>query len=282
VGKDNSRKRHDRARAQALRAEDARVRADARARRNFDAVFERAIDPALSPAGLAALILDELPDSIAAARIARARAQRAEDSAPLAQWLQSYITFAPLAEAARLMLTARPVSPPPGVLAFAAVAAHFAEDEAGARRYADALLDMTRAARDDAILELAGEVLAWTHPQEAMEIAGRYTVGYHRQGERARMVHHVARGEAGRQAAKREIEAVLAAEKDGGRAAREMLGAACRRVLEAPGRLSPADMYRDQAGLARKVSEPLRPIAGKAIACAYLERALTVLSATLS
>jgi hypothetical protein len=70
VAKGNSRKRHDRARAQALRAEDARRRADAKARRHFDAVFERATDPVLPPAGLAALILDELPGSIAAARIA--------------------------------------------------------------------------------------------------------------------------------------------------------------------------------------------------------------------
>ena len=277
MAKGNSRKRHDRARAQALRAEDARSRADAEARRHFDAVFERAIDPALPPAGLAALILDELPDSIAAARIARTRAQRAEESATPAQWPHSDATFAPLAETARLMLAARPASPPPGVLAFAAVAAHFAEDEAEARRHADALLDITRAAGDDAVLELAEEVLSWTHPQEAVEIAERYAAQHHRKRNRARLVHDVASFEAEGQAMKREVEAVFADEKDGGRAAAEMIRAAQQRVLEAPS-FSREDMRRDQARLARKMSKPLRPIADRAVAGAYLERAFTELS----
>ena len=279
MAKGNSRKRHDRARGQALRAEDVRRRAETKARRHFDAVFGHAIDPAMQPAGLAALILDELPDSIAAARIARTRAQRAEESAAPAQWLQSDVTFAPLAEAARLMLAARPASPPPGGLAFAAVAAHFAGDEAEARRHADALLDVTRAGGDDAVLELTREVLTWTHPQEAVEIAERYAAGHHRKRERARLIHDVASLEAGGQAAKREIEAVLATEKDGGLAAMEMLCATRQRVLEAP-RVSREDMRKDQARLAKKMSKPLRPIAEKAVLGAYLERALTELSAS--
>jgi hypothetical protein len=281
VAKGNSHKRHDRARAQALRAEDVRSRADARARRHFDAVFERAIDPDLPPAGLAALIMDELPDSVAAARIARTRAQRAEESATPAQWLHSDATFAPLAETARVMLAARPASPPPGVLAFAAVAAHFAEDEAEARRHADALLDTTRAAGDDAVLELAEEVLSWTHPQQAVEIAERYAAQHHRKRNRARLVQDVASIQARGQAVKREVEAVFAAEKDGGRAAAEMLGAMRQRVLEAPSfgwEDLRRDMRKDRARLARKMSEPLRSIADKAVAGAYLERALTELS----
>ena len=279
MAKGNSRKRHDRARAQALRAEDARSRADAKARRHFDAVFERAIDPALPPAGLAALILDELPDSIAAARIAGTRAQRIEESATPAQSPHSDVTFAPLTEAARLMLATRPASPPPGVLAFAAVAAHCAGEEAEARRHADALLVITRAAGDDAVLELAGEVLAWTDPQEAVEIAERYAAQHHSKRNRARSVHGVASFEATGQALKREMEAVLAAEKDGGRAAMEMLRAMRQRVLEAPS-FSAEDVRREQARLARKMSEPLRPIADRVVVGAYLDRVFKELNAS--
>lgn len=281
VAKGNSRKRHDRARAQALHAEDARSRAAAKARKHFDAVFERAIDPALPPAGLAALILDELPDSIAAARIARTRAQRAEESATLEQLLHGDVTFAPLAETARLMLAARPASPPPGVLAFAAVAAHFAGDEAETRRHADALLGITRAAGDGAVFEVAREVLTWTHPQEAIGIAERYAAGPHRKRGWARLVRDVASFEATGQALKREIEAVFAAEEDGGHAASEMIQAMRQRVLDAPS-FSREDMRRDQARLARKVSEPLRSITDRAVLGAYLDRAFTELSARLN
>lgn len=192
--------------------------------------------------------------------------------------LHSDVAFAPLAETARLMLAARPASPPPGVLAFAAVAAHCAGDEAEARRHADALLGITRAAGDGAVFELAREVLTWTHPQEAMEIAERYAGGPHRKRGWARLVRDVASFEAKGQALKHEIEAVFAAEEDGGRAASEMIQAMRQRVLEAPS-FSWEDMRRDQARLARKVSEPLRPIADKVVLGAYLDRAFTELSA---
>ena len=278
MAKGNSRKRQDRARAQVLRAEDVRRRADAEARRRFEAAFERAIDPALTPAGLAALILDELPDSVAAARIARRLGERAEESASGAQFLDIEVMLAPLRETARLMLAAAPASPPPGVLAFAAIVAHLVGDEAEARRHADALLDVSRAAGDDAVLELAEEVLTWTHPQEAMEIAERYAAGHHGKRQRAEVVRDLAGGEAQGQRAKREIQAVLAAEKDGGRAAMEVFGAMRQRVLEAPS-VSREDMRKDQAALARKVSPPLRPMADRAVAGAYLERAFIELNA---
>lgn len=178
------------------------------------------------------------------------------------------------------MLAACPAGPPPGVLAFAAVAAHFAGDGAEARRHADALLDITRAAGDDAFLEVASEVLTWTHPQEAAEIAERYAAD-HRKREGTRLVHDMASLEAGRQAAKREIEAAFAAEEDGGRAAAEMLQAMHQRVLEAPS-VSLEDMRRDQARLAEKTSGPLRPFTGRLVLGAYLDRAFTELSARLS
>jgi hypothetical protein len=132
------------------------------------------------------------------------------------------------------------------VLAFAAVAAHFAGDEAEARRHADALLDITRAAGDDAVLDLAREVLTRTHPQVAVEIAERYAAGHHRKRNRARLARDVASFEARGQALKREVEAVFAAEEDGGRAASEMFRAMSQRVLEAPS-FSWEDMCRDQA-----------------------------------
>jgi hypothetical protein len=58
-----------------------------------------------------------------------------------------------------------------------------------------------------------------------------------------------------------------------------MFRAMRQRVLEAPS-FSWEDMRRDQARLARKVSEPVRPIADRVVAGAYLDRAFTELSAS--
>jgi hypothetical protein len=73
-----------------------------------------------------------------------------------------------------------------------------AGDEAEARRHADALLDITRAAGDGAVFEVAREVLTWTHPQEAVEIAERYAARSHRKRGWARLVRDVASFEARR------------------------------------------------------------------------------------
>ena len=107
-----------------------------------------------------------------------------------------------------------------------------------------------------AVLELAREVLTWTHPQEAVEIAERYAAGHHRKRERALLVHDMASLEARGQAAKREIEALFAAEEDGGRAAAQMLRAIRQRALEAPS-LSPEDMIRLRS---RRLKRPHRAV----------------------
>jgi len=177
MAKSSTRKKQDRARR--------RDRADAK--RHHDELFGRATDPALAPAALAALIMGELADSTGAGLIAHTRLQNGAE--PVA-----------LAEAARLLVAScagegraggpSPGSLPPGVLAFAAVAAHASGDEQEEARYTQALLDLARAAADDGPLQVAAGVLIWTHPVEAAELVRRYLVDHPLSWELAVIVAH--------------------------------------------------------------------------------------------
>ena len=157
------------------RAEKARQRDRAEAKRHADGLFDRATDTALAPAALAALIMGELADSTGTGLIAHTRLQKGAEPATLA-------------EAARLLIAACPTagcgdeptpgSLPPGVLAFAAVAAHANGDEAEEARYTQALLDLARAFDDEAPLQVAGDVLICTHPVEGAEMVRRYLLDH--------------------------------------------------------------------------------------------------------
>jgi hypothetical protein len=157
------------------RRKKQRVRAEAL--RQADGLLDRAIDPALPPAALAVLIMDGLADWTGTGFIAYARLQR---GAPPAS----------LAETSRLLLAAcsgdgRPDSSwpavlPPGVLAFAAVAAHANGEEEEEDSYMQALLEPGRAAGVERPLEGAEHVLAWTHPAKAAEMARRYLLDHPR------------------------------------------------------------------------------------------------------
>lgn len=106
--------------------------------------------------------------------------------------LQKGAEPATLAEAARLLLTAcsgagLTSSPslgglPPGVLAFVAVAAHANGDEEEEARHTQALLDLARVAGEGQV-KAAGNVLTWTHPNKAAEMARSYLLGHPRDHE---------------------------------------------------------------------------------------------------
>ena len=155
------------AKSSTRKKQDQRRRRDrAEAKRRHDELFDRVTDPALAPEPLAALIMGELADSTGAGLVAHIRLQKGAEPGTLA-------------EAARLLVATCPVggaSPgglPPGVLAFAAVAAHANGDEEEEARHTQALLDLARAAGDGGPLQVAADVLMCTHPNEAAEMIRR-------------------------------------------------------------------------------------------------------------
>jgi hypothetical protein len=93
-----------------------------------------------------------------------------------------------LAKTSRLLLAAcsgdgRPDSSwpailPPGVLAFAAVAAHANGEEEEEGSYMEALLEHARAAGVESPLGGAGDAFSWTHPAEAAEMTRRYLLDH--------------------------------------------------------------------------------------------------------
>jgi hypothetical protein len=155
--------------------EKARQRDRAEARRHTDALFDRATDPALTPAALAALIMGELADSTGAGLIAHTLLQKGAEPAAVAEAARLLIAACPAADAAE---GASSVGLPPGVLAFAAVAAHANDDEAAEARHTQALLDLARAFDDEAPLQVAGDVILFTHPVEAAEMVRRYLLDH--------------------------------------------------------------------------------------------------------
>lgn len=172
MAKSSTRKKQDRA----LR----RQRAEAKGR--ADGLFDRATDMALAPAALAALIMGELADSTGAGLIAYARLQKGAEPATIAEAARLLVASCPDVGHAEGPL---PGSLPPGVLAFAAVAAHANadEEEEEEARYLQALLDLARAASDDGPLQVTGDVLICTHPVEAAEMFRRYLLDHPWSGE---------------------------------------------------------------------------------------------------
>lgn len=175
MAKSSRRKKQDRARVETRHADEARQRDRAEAMRQAEGLLDRAIDPALPPAAVAALIMDGLADWAGTGFIAYARLQRGAPPATLA-------------ETSRQLLAAcsgdsRPDSSwpailPPGVLAFAAVAAHANGEEEEEGSYTEALLEPTRAAGVEGPLGEAEDVLAWTHPAKAAEMIRRYLLDH--------------------------------------------------------------------------------------------------------
>jgi hypothetical protein len=164
------RKRHQ-ARVETRHAEEGRRRDRAKA----DDLFERATDPALVPSALAALIAGELADSTITGRIAHARLQKGAEPAALAETARLLIADWPEAAHAD---GSDPGPLPPGVLAFAAVAAHASGEEDQEDSHVQALLGLARDADGKEAAKIARTVLAWTHPDRAGELNRRYLLGH--------------------------------------------------------------------------------------------------------
>ena len=176
MAKSNRRKKQDRARIESRHAGETRRRDRTDGEQRADGLFDRATDPALAPDALAALIMGELADSTGTGLIAQTRLHKGAEPATLAETAR--LLIAACADADRADAPS-PGGLPPGVLAFAAVAAHASGDETEGAHHTQALLDLARASGDeDAPLQVAGDVLLYTHPLEAAEMFRRYLLDH--------------------------------------------------------------------------------------------------------
>ena len=162
VAKSNRRKRQDRVKAVAKRAEQARRHAKAEREQQTAERFRRLLDPLSSPADVAEILAAELPDSLAAGAMMQIR-------------LSSGVPGEEIAQTARLMLAAAVEPPQIGTLAVAAWAAHVTGDEDAERGYASELLSRADAADDPELrLEVIRAASVRGHPGEACELIEPY------------------------------------------------------------------------------------------------------------
>jgi hypothetical protein len=160
--KSNRRKRQDRAKADAKRAEQARRRARSEREEQAAERYRLLLDPGTSPADVAGILAAELPDSLAAGAMMQIR-------------LISGVPGNEIAETARLMLASATQPPPIGTLAVAAWAAHVTGDEDAEHGYASELLSRADAADDsDLRLEVIRAVSVRGHHGEACELIEPY------------------------------------------------------------------------------------------------------------
>jgi hypothetical protein len=162
VAKSNRRKKQDRAKASARRAEQLRLWARAERQQQVVGRYSRLLDPQTSPAEVAELLAAELPDSIVAGAMAQMRLSL---GAPPEE----------VAETARLMLASAPQPLGAGALAVAAWAAHHTGDEDAEHRYARELLARADADGNAGLrLEVIRSVSLRGHPGEACELIEPY------------------------------------------------------------------------------------------------------------
>ena len=162
MAKNNRRKKQNRARAEARRAEQVRLRARTERQQEMAERYSRLLDPQTSPAEVAELLAAELPDSIVAGAMVQTRVS-----------LGAAVEEA--AEIARLMLASAPEPPGAGVLAVAALAAHCTGDEDAEHRYAGELLARADAGGDARErLEVIRSVSVRGHPGDACDLIEPY------------------------------------------------------------------------------------------------------------
>lgn len=160
MAKSSRRRKQDRAKTEAKRAEQTRRRARAEQDRRQSENFRLLLDPQTRPDEVARVVMAEMADTLAAGAIAR---MRGDMGVPAGE----------LAEAARLLLMGAPQTPDLGVLAFAASAAHAAGDEDGEHRHTAELLARAEAEDDVALwLEVIRSIALTGHPGEALELIG--------------------------------------------------------------------------------------------------------------
>ena len=162
MAKSSRRKKQDRAKAEARRAEQSRLRAGAERQRQLTDHYARLLDPTAGPAEVAEMLAAEMADSIVAGTMMQLRG---ELGAPAGE----------AAQIARLMLASGPEPPGAGTLAVAAWAAHHAGDEDAEHRFASELLARADADGDAGQrLEVIRSVLVRGHPGETCELIEPY------------------------------------------------------------------------------------------------------------
>lgn len=161
MAKSSRRRKQDRAKAGAKRAEQARRRARLERARQQSEHYGQLLEPRTSPDEVARLVAEEMAGTLAAGAIARVR-------------LSAGVPAGELAETARL-LTSTPEAPGLGTLAFAAVAAHAVGDEDGEHRHTAELFARAEAENDDGLrLEVIRMIVAIGHLGEAIELIEPY------------------------------------------------------------------------------------------------------------
>jgi hypothetical protein len=162
VTKSNRRRKQDRAKADATRAQQARHRAKAEREQQAAERSRRLLDPATSPADVAEILAAQLPDSLVAGVMMQIR-------------LVSGVPVEEIAETARLMLASGVVPPRIGALSVAAWGAHVSGDEDAERGYDRELLSRADAAGDaDLRLEVIRAISVRGHHGEACELIEPY------------------------------------------------------------------------------------------------------------
>ena len=163
VGKSNSRKKQDRAKAAVRRAEQERRRAKAASQRQAAERYDQLSDPSASPAHVAEILAAELPERVLAADMMRLR-------------ISLGVPAEEVTETARLLLERTAPEPPDiGALAVAALAAHLAGDEDAEHGYARELLARADASRDPGRrLEVIRSATGRDHPGETCELIEPY------------------------------------------------------------------------------------------------------------
>lgn len=177
MAKSSRRRKQDRAKAQAKRAEESRLRARTERARRTSERITRLIDPKTPPAAVAEILAAEFPDSLVAGDMIQMRRN-------------SGVPAKELAETARLMLAGREGGVTPdsaeiqsetrtGTLAVAAWAAHLAGDEAAEQAHVRELLaraDAEMAADGDPVmlLETIRSIVRRGHLGEACELIEPY------------------------------------------------------------------------------------------------------------
>jgi hypothetical protein len=177
MAKSNRRKKQDRARAEARRAEQARLKASAERDRQRDENVTKMLDPQTTPREVAQLLMTEGANSLLGGLVARGRQL-------------SGATAKDLAEISSFLLEGSPEGCGLNILAFAMAAAHAGGDEDAEDQHRAALLAraaaLDSAAQEDPGLKSAGygpgdrwvravrEVALLGHPGEAADLLEPY------------------------------------------------------------------------------------------------------------
>lgn len=162
MAKSNRRKKQDRAKGEARRAQQSRLRAQAERQQQLADRYSQLLDPQTGPAEVAELLAAELPDSIVAGAMVQMR-------------MSLGVPAEEVAETARLMQASAPEPLGAGALAVAASVAHATGDEDAEYRYARELLARADADGDaEQRLEVIRSVSVSGHPGEACELIEPY------------------------------------------------------------------------------------------------------------